>query len=92
MVVDFPRCDNADTYYYVRMPKDPPPVDSKVGMQSKLCEEEGATLEPIFPIIGSHLSLWNGYVYMYVRLGVTPHLLAIFKMQQASLERTKEML
>ena len=52
-VVDFPRCNNADTDWYVRMPTDPPLFDSKVEMLLKLCKKECAILVPAFPTIDS---------------------------------------
>ena len=35
-VMDFPRCNNADNDWYMRMPTDPPPVDPKVYMLPEL--------------------------------------------------------
>ena len=54
-MVDFPKCNNAYIDWYVRMQTDLPLVDLKVEMLPELCKEEGATLEPIFPMIVSHL-------------------------------------
>ena len=43
----------------MNLPTDPPPVDPKVEILPQLCEEEGATLEPTFPVIAAILS-WAG--------------------------------
>ena len=55
-MVDFPRFNNADIDWYVRMPTYAPPVDPNIETQSELSEEEGATQEPTLPIINSWLS------------------------------------
>ena len=44
-----PTNGNADNYWYVRMPTNPPLVNCKVKMQLMLCEEEDTTLELFFP-------------------------------------------
>ena len=41
--------------WYVRMPTDPPVVDTRNKTQPKLCEETDATLEPAFPVRDSWL-------------------------------------
>ena len=53
--VDFPRCNNDEIDWYMKMQTDPPQVDPKVETLSELCEEEGATLEPTFPMTDSQL-------------------------------------
>ena len=49
-VVDFPRCNNADTDWYMRMPIDPPLADPKVEMMLGQCKEEDATQEATIPM------------------------------------------
>ena len=53
-VMNFPRCIITDIDWYMRMLTDPLPVDPKVEMLPKLCEEE-ANLEPSFSMIESEL-------------------------------------
>ena len=51
--MDIQKHNNADIDWYVRMPTDPPLVDTKVETLTRLCQEEGATLEPTFPVVVS---------------------------------------
>ena len=57
-VVDFPTGNSADIDWYVRMPTDPPPVDPWDETLPVLCEEEGAIVEPTFPMIDSQIPYW----------------------------------
>ena len=82
--MDFPRCDNVGIDCYMRMPTDPPLVDLKAEMLPEICEEEGATLEPYFPLI---VSFHMRCVDIYAGITVIPCMSASFKMLQASLER-----
>ena len=54
-VAYFPKCNNVDTNWYVRMYTNLPPVDPKVEMSFALCEKEDTILEPTFPVIDNHL-------------------------------------
>ena len=58
--MDCPRCKNANIDWCVRAPTDPSPYNPKVEMLSQLCKEEGATLEPTFPVKDSHLYVMMG--------------------------------
>ena len=49
------RCNNADKDWCVRMPTNPLPVDPKIEILLKLCEEEDVILEPTFPAIDNWL-------------------------------------
>ena len=51
-VMDFPRCTNVDTDWYLRMPIDPPCLTQNE-ILPELCQEEGSTLEVTFPRIDS---------------------------------------
>ena len=54
------------------MPKDPPKDDPKVEILAELYEEQGATLEPAFPMTGSlcidmgRFVCWNKRITMHV--------------------------
>ena len=48
-VMDSSQCSNTDIDRYLRMPKNPSLVDTKVEMPHKLCKEEDAMVEPISP-------------------------------------------
>ena len=61
-VVDLPRCNNADSDWYVRMPADPPPVDPKVETLPQVYQEKAATLEPALPVKDSFQTEMGGYV------------------------------
>ena len=52
---NFQRFNNADIDRYMSMTTDPLLVDPKVEVPSKLCGEEGTTLEPTFHKIDSWL-------------------------------------
>ena len=54
-VVYFPKCNNADIDWYVRMPTDPSLVGPKIETMTAVYEEEGGTLDPAFPMIDSWL-------------------------------------
>ena len=50
-VTDSSKCNTTDIDWYMRMPKNPPPVDPKVEMPLWLheqCEDKDATLKEIF--------------------------------------------
>ena len=48
--MDFTMCNSTDINWYVRMPRDLPPVIPKEEMQPKLCKEVGVILEPTFTV------------------------------------------
>ena len=50
-IVNFPRCNNADIEWYVRIPANSPLVGPKIETFPEPYEEEDATLEPTFPVI-----------------------------------------
>ena len=57
-MVDFLRCKYVANDRFVRMLTDPHPVDPKFEMLPQLCEKEGTTLEPTFPVIvSSHIEM-----------------------------------
>ena len=49
--MDFPRHNNADIDWYMRMPTDPSQIDLKVEMLPDICKEEDVTLELTFLLI-----------------------------------------
>ena len=61
-VADSPSCNNADIDCYVKMLTIPPPVDPNIERLLELCEEEDASLAPIFPTIYNCLLHWVAYV------------------------------
>ena len=46
--MDSPRCNEADTKWYIRMPSNPPLVNPRDETLLQLCEEENAILELTF--------------------------------------------
>ena len=57
---DSPKCNNAGTDGYIRIPTNPSLVKPKVKMPLKLCEEEDAILEPIFSMTDIQFLQWDG--------------------------------
>ena len=58
-VMVFPEGNRAEIDWYVRMPTDPPPGDTKIGKLLRQCVEEDATLGPTFPMINSQFPHCN---------------------------------
>ena len=49
------------------MPADPPWIDPKAEMLPQLCKEEGANLEPTFPVMNSSHIEMGRYVCWYIK-------------------------
>ena len=58
-VMDSSECNDADIDWYMRMPTNPPLVDSWVEMPLKLCEEEDVILDPIPSETDNQLLHWD---------------------------------
>ena len=77
-VLDFQRFSNADINWYMMIPTDLALVDAKVEMLLELCEEEDATLQPTFSMIGLLASTLR-WVCFYAEIRIILCLLARFK-------------
>ena len=82
---EFSSCNIADIDWYMRMPVDPCPVNPTAEMLCELLCGRclSRTNLPYHRLLASTLR-WVG---MYARIRVIPCLSAMFKLQQASLER-----
>ena len=86
--MDFSRCNIADIVWYMRIPTDPPPVDSKVKIQPTLCKAVGATWNQPSPQQSASALSRGKYVCWNKRKTM---LVGQTKMQLADLEK-KEMM